>query len=171
MSFQDWPRFRGMGGRPGERDASMRRSFRDRMVTLGHIGRLTAQVWRTSPLLTVTTMVLRLLRALQPVTALYVGKLIIDEVVIQIGAPPPGPDLADWLESGRLTALGQYLALEFALVVGNDLLTRATSMVDGILGELHSNTVSIELMRHAARLDLKHFESADYQDRLERARR
>jgi ATP-binding cassette subfamily B protein len=57
------------------------------------------------------------------------------------------------------------------VVVGNDLLTRATSLVDGILGELHSNTVSIELMRHAALLDLTHFESSDYQDRLERARR
>jgi ATP-binding cassette subfamily B protein len=40
-----------------------------------------------------------------------------------------------------------------------------------VLGELHSNTVSIELMQHAARLDLKHFESPEYQDRLERARR
>ena len=41
-----------------------------------------------------------------------------------------------------------------AVVIVNDLLTRATSLVDGILGELHSNTVSIELMQHAARLDL-----------------
>jgi ATP-binding cassette subfamily B protein len=159
-------------GRPGERGGpGERRSFRERMVTWGHIARLTAQVWRTSRFLTITTVVLRLLRAVQPVVALYVGKLIIDEVVLQISAPPPGAELSDWLASGRLTALGQYLALEFALVVGNDLLTRATSMVDGILGELHSNTVSMELMRHAALLDLKHFESSDYQDRLERARR
>src|SRR6185436_21164879 len=114
--------------------------------------------------LTIATIILRLIRAVQPVVALYVGKLIIDEVVRQLGQPPPGPELSDWVASGRLTSLGQYLAIELALVVGNDLLTRATTLVDGILGELHSNTVSIELMRHAALLDLKHFESADYQD-------
>ena len=45
------------------------------------------------------------------------------------------------------------------------------SLVDGILAELHSNTVSMELMQHAAGLDLRHFESSEYQDRLERARR
>ena len=65
----------------------------------------------------------------------------------------------------------QLLGVEFALVVVTDLLTRATTLVDSVLSELHSNTVSIELMQHAAALDLKHFESSDYQDRLERARR
>ncbi len=173
MAFAD---LGGMGGRGGmgrgQRGApDGKRSLRDRLVTLGHIGRLTAQVWRTSPTLTVVTVVLRLLRALQPVVALYAGKLIIDEVVHQLGSPPPGPELGDWFGSGRLDNLMRFLAFEFALVVGNDVLTRATGLVDGILGELHSNTVSIELMRHAALLDLKHFESAEYQDRLERARR
>jgi ATP-binding cassette subfamily B protein len=150
---------------------NQKRTLRERMATIGHLGRLAAQVWRTSPPLTLITIALRLVRAIQPVVALFVGKLIIDEVVRQIGQPPPGPTLSDWFASGRLTHLAQYLALEFAVVVGNDLLTRATSLVDGILGELHSNTVSIELMRHAALLDLTHFESSDYQDRLERARR
>ena len=36
---------------------------------------------------------------------------------------------------------------------------------------MHSNTVSVELMQHAATLDLQHFESPEHQDRLERARR
>jgi hypothetical protein len=38
--------------------------------------------------------------------ALFVGKLIIDEVVRQIGQAPPGPALSDWFASGRLTTLG-----------------------------------------------------------------
>src|SRR6476469_1602859 len=135
-------------------DRNQKRTLRERMATIGHLGRLAAQVWRTSPALTIITIALRLVRAVHPVVALYVGKLIIDEVVRQIGQAPPGPALSDWFASGRLTHLGQYLALEFAVVVGNDLLTRATSLVDGILGELHSNTVGIELMRHAALLDL-----------------
>src|SRR6188474_2383236 len=135
MSFNDGPMWGRGGRRPGPPGATPeKQSLRDRLVTLGHIGRLTRQVWRTSPPLTVATIVLRLIRAVQPVVALYVGKLIIDEVVRQLGQPLPGPELSDWVASGRLTGLGQYLALELALVVGNDLLTRATSLVDSILG-------------------------------------
>jgi ATP-binding cassette subfamily B protein len=63
------------------------------------------------------------------------------------------------------------LLIELALVITSDLLARATGLVDAILSELHANEVSVELMTHAAKLDLMHFESAEYQDRLERARR
>ena len=56
-------------------------------------------------------------------------------------------------------------------MLAGDLLSRGASLADGLLAELHSNTVSMELMQHAAGLDLRHFESSEYQDRLERARR
>jgi ATP-binding cassette subfamily B protein len=141
------------------------------MANLRHLGRLVAQIWRTSRWLTGASIGLRLVRAGQPVAMLYVGKLIIDEVVRLSGMAAPGESFLDWWASGSLNHVAVLLALEFGLVIVSDLLTRATSLVDSILGELHSNTVSIELMQHAARLDLKHFESAEYQDRLERARR
>ena len=146
-------------------------SFREQLDNLRHLGRLVAQIWRTSRWLTGLSIGLRLIRALQPVVMLYVGKLIIDEVVRLTGQPAAGSDFAQWWASGELTRIAELLAIEFALVIGTDLLNRFTSLVDSILGELHSNTVSIELMQHAARLDLRHFESAEYQDRLERARR
>jgi ATP-binding cassette subfamily B protein len=146
-------------------------SFGERMANLRHLGRLFAQVWRTSPFLTVASIVLRLIKAGQPVAMLYVGKLIIDEVVRLTAIAPPGPDFEAWWSSGLLVPVLTLLLVEFALVIGNDLLNRAISLVDSILGELHSNTVSVELLAHAARLDLMHFESPEYQDRLERARR
>jgi len=145
--------------------------LRERLATLRHLKRLVAQVWRTSPRLMLASIVLRLLRAVQPLLVLYVGKLIIDEIVLQSGQPAPAGGFEGWMASGRLTPLTELLALEFALVVAADLFARAVSAIDGILGELHSNQVSMELMQHAAGLDLKHFESSDYQDRLERARR
>jgi ATP-binding cassette subfamily B protein len=143
----------------------------EQLATLRHLKRFFAQVWRTSAPLTVASIMLRLLRAVQPLLLLYVGKLIIDEVVLQTRQPAPGPALSDWIASGRLVPVAELLALEFALVVVADLLGRGVSLVDGILAELHSNTVSMELMQHAAGLDLRHFESSEYQDRLERARR
>ncbi|GHA32384.1 ABC transporter ATP-binding protein [Devosia pacifica] len=146
-------------------------SFAERMANLRHLGSLFRQIWRTSRFLTSASIGLRLIKALQPVAMLYVGKLIIDEVVRLTGIVSPGADLETLWQSGALATVAVLLALEFALVIGNDLLTRAISLVDSVLGELHSNTVSVDLLRHAARLDLLHFESPEYQDRLERARR
>lgn len=111
------------------------------------------------------------MRAMLPVLMLYVGKLIIDEVVVQSQLPSPGATLADWIGSGRLHFVGWLLALEFALAVLSDLLARASSLVDGLLSELYSNFASVLLMEHAAILDLEQFERSDQQDGLERARR
>jgi ATP-binding cassette subfamily B protein len=148
-----------------------RGSLREKLTNLRLLGRLVAQIWRTSRWLTLASIVLRLVRAVQPVVALYVGKLIIDEVVHLTAAHTVGSGILDWWDSGRLNTILPLLVAEFGLVFTLDLLTRATTLVDSVLGELHSNTVSVELMQHAAKLDLRHFESPEYQDRLERARR
>ena len=146
-------------------------TFRERLENLRLLGRLVAQIWGTSRLLTAASIGLRLVASLQPLAMLYVGKLIIDEVVRLTGIVAPGPDFADWWGSGALSTVTVLLLLELALVIGSDLLSRATGLVDSVLSELHANAVSVELMAHAARMDLMHFESAEYQDRLERARR
>jgi len=143
----------------------------ERLKTFRHLGRLFAQMWRTSPWLMGLSIGLRLIVAIQPPLVLLLTKLIIDEVVHQTGLASPGPELNDWLESGRLSYLALLLGAEFALVFARDAFNRAINVVDNILGESHSNAVSLELMEHAAKLDLKHFEQSEYQDRLERARR
>jgi len=146
-------------------------TFREQLENLSHLGRLIAQIWRTSRWLTALSIGLRLISSLMPIAFLYLGKLIIDEVVRLSGHPMAGAEFSQWWSSGQLTRIAELIVIEFVLVIGNDLLNRVTSLVDSILGELHSNIVSVELMQHAARLDLRHFESAEYQDRLERARR
>ena len=146
-------------------------SFRQRLDNLRHLGRLIAQIWRTSRPMTAASIGLRLIAALQPIAVLYAAKLIVDEVVRLTAVTPPGPALIDWWNAGLLTPVLILLAIEMVLVLANDAIGRAVGLVDSILSELHSNQVSVELMGHAAKLDLMHFESAEYQDRLERARR
>ena len=146
-------------------------TFREQLENFRLIWRLLVQIWHTSPPLAIASVMLRLLGALQPIVMLWVGKLIIDDVVRLTGITPPGPAIADWWESGELSHLLVLLLAELALVVGIDIINRGMNLVDSILTELHSNQMSVELMAHAARLDLRHFESAEYQDRLERARR
>src|SRR5690606_11812030 len=65
--------------------------LRERLENLRHLGRLLAQIWRTSKRLTAASIGLRLISALQPIAMLYVGKLIIDEVIRLTGIDPPGP--------------------------------------------------------------------------------
>ncbi|MGK7866677.1 ABC transporter ATP-binding protein [Falsiroseomonas sp. E2-1-a20] len=146
------------------------KSFRERLGALRNLAPFLAMVWRTSPWLTACALLLRLGRALLPVAALFVGKLIIDDVVLLLGEQPR-PTPAEWLESGRLDWLAWLIAAEFALAILGDVLGRVVSLVDTLLGERVANAASIRLMRHAATLDLEDFEDAAFQDRLDRARR
>jgi ATP-binding cassette subfamily B protein len=166
-----------MGGRApsaGPRDAAPapeRQSWRERLGALRNLPPFLALVWRTSPALTLSQSLLRVVRALLPVATLYVGKLIIDEVVLLAQAPPAAEDLRQWIASGLLDRIGWLLALEFGLAVLSDILGRAVSLLDSLLSERFSNETSLRLMEHAATLDLEDFEDSELQDRLERARR
>ncbi len=141
-----------------------------RLGALRHLPSLVRLVYAASPRLTVASIVLRAVQALLPLAMLYVGKLIIDEVVLQrLALPEAG--IAAWIESGRLARLGTLLGLELVLALCVDGFARASSLIDSLLAERYSNHASIRLMAHAATLDLEQFESNDQQDRLDRARR
>ena len=146
-------------------------SFRARWAALRNIGPFLRMVWRASPGLLLITLTLRVIRAVLPVAALWFGKLIIDEVV-RLSALSDGPaTLSGWATSGEITLLAIYVGAEFALAVLSDLLSRIGGLVDSLLSERLTMSSSIRLMEHAATLDLEDFEDAEFQDRLERARR
>jgi ATP-binding cassette subfamily B protein len=147
-----------------------RPTFRQRFSTLAHLPRLLRSLWQASPRLAATVVLLRLLRAVQPPLVLFVGKLIIDEIVLQAGTAAPGPALADWLASGRLSALSGWIALEGLLMVGANLLLRAGTLTETLLSERHGNLLGVQLIEQAARLDLKDIEASQAQDKLLRAR-
>ena len=146
-------------------------SFKQRVGALRNLRPFLAMVWRTSPQLTALSVALRTLRALLPVATLFVGKLIIDDVVRLVQLPDKPATLQQWLDSGHLNELGLLLLAEFAIAVLADVLGRVVSLVDSLLAERVTNASSVRLMEHAATLDLKDFEDAGFQDQLERARR
>ena len=146
-------------------------SLKERFGALRTLRPFIAMVWRASPSLMTISMSLRLVRALVPVLALYVGKLIIDDVVQLVQMPDRPDTLEGWLASGHLEWLATLLGAEFVLAVLSDILIRVVSLVDGLLSEKVTNASSVSLMEHAATLDLEDFEDAEFQDQLERARR
>ncbi|RNF85290.1 ABC transporter ATP-binding protein [Lysobacter psychrotolerans] len=146
-------------------------NLRQRVNALRNLPPFLKQIWSTSPALTLTTLGLRIVRALLPVATLYVGKLIIDEAVRLVAAGTSFESLPQALSTGQLQPLLWLLAIEFALAIGSDLLGRVISYGDSLLSELFTNVTSVRLMEHAATLDLEDFEDPDLQDKLDRARR
>src|SRR5512141_266150 len=70
--------------------------WRERLGALRNLPPFLKLVWLTSPALTLGSGVLRAVRALLPVATLYVGKLIIDEVVLLVGAASASDTLREW---------------------------------------------------------------------------
>jgi ATP-binding cassette subfamily B protein len=135
-------------------------TLKERFAALSNIPAFFKLVWQSSPGMTLANIALRLFRAALPLLILYVGKLIIDQV-IQLSRGQHSPDHY---------YLWKLVAIEFALAILSDGLSRAISLMDSLLGDLFSNHTSIKIMEHAATLDLDQFEDAVFYDKLERAR-
>ena len=145
--------------------------YAERWAALKNIPPFLAMIWRASPGLTSIMIVLRLIRALMPVAMLWVGKLIIDEVVRLIALEGHPSELADWWTTGMANHLLWLVITELALALGSDIIGRLVTYTDSLLQEKLVISLSVRLMDHAAELDLATFEDAAFQDRLDRARR
>ncbi|MGH7528424.1 MAG: ABC transporter ATP-binding protein [Gemmatimonadales bacterium] len=139
-------------------------SWRERLQALRHLPRLLRLVWETEPRYVVGIFLLRVARSLVPLAVLWVGKLIVDEVVQAIAIAGSG-GAVPWAR------LGELLVLELAIALVGEGLTRVSALLESLLGDLFANRTSVELMRHAATLDLEQFENSELYDKLERARR
>ncbi len=118
-------------------------------------------VWETSPALTIASLAARLVKSPIPVAMLWVAKLILDRVAAAIGSGV----------SVNSLEIINLVAIEFGLAVLSDLLARANSLTDSLLGDRFTNILSLRLIEHASRLDLVCFEDPAFHDKLERARR
>jgi ATP-binding cassette, subfamily B, bacterial len=147
------------------------RSLRERVGALRNLPPFLAIVWQTSAAMTVGEAGFRLVRALLPVIALYVGKLIIDEVVRLSQTLDPSITVRQWLDAGSLDTLILLLVVELGLALASEVIGRIVALLDSLLAEKFSNATSLRLMAHAATLDLEDFEDSELQDSLERARR
>jgi ATP-binding cassette subfamily B protein len=142
--------------------ASLQRKpgWKERLNALRNLPAFFKLVWASSPWMTGLNAGLRLMRSAIPVTVLYVGKLIIDEVILMNR------------HAGAVSAhhLWMLIGFEFLLALFNDALGRSISLLDSLLGDLFGKLSSVRIMKHAAMLDLEQFEDPVFYDKLERAR-
>jgi len=133
--------------------------LRKLLVGMQYVPAFLKIIWNTNRSLTFAMIALRLSRSLFPVAILWIAKLIIDSVIAMRG------------KTADLSHLWKLVAIEIGVVLVNELLSRASTLVETLLGELVLNTTSIMMMTHAATLDLAQFEDPGFHDQLERARR
>jgi ATP-binding cassette subfamily B protein len=135
-------------------------TFKKRLSALQNLLPFFGLVWQTSKLLTLGNITFRLIKSGLPLLMLYIGKEIIDEVV---GLTTH--------KSESFRYLWILVVTELGLTIISDLLSRCIGLFDSLLGDLVANKTSVDLVHHAAKLDLYQFENPVFYDKLERARR
>ncbi len=135
-------------------------TVKERLAALGNLPAFFKLVWQTSPWMTIVNSLLRIARSAMPLLILYVGKLIIDQVIF----------LSRSNGNHSHEYLWKLVAAEFGLAILTDALSRAVNLLDSLLGDKFANQTSIKIMTHAATLDLDQFEDSTFYDKLERAR-
>ena len=133
--------------------------WEERLTALRNVPPVLKIVWESGPTVVTLGLVFRLLTSLLPIGLLWIAKLIIDAIVHSVSSHQPVPRSFWWLVAG-----------EFALAVLSGMLTRGIDYLDSLLADNYTRHVSVEVMKHAAELDLLAYEDPVFYDRLERAR-
>jgi ATP-binding cassette subfamily B protein len=131
----------------------------ERLSALRNVPPVLKIVWQSGPVVVFLGLFFRLVSSLLPIAALWIGKLIIDQIFGIISNHRAVPSSLWWL-----------VAAEFGVAIFGSVLSRATDYLDALLADKYTRHVSIQVMTHAAGLDLTTYEDPVFYDRLERAR-
>lgn len=134
---------------------SLKKSF----SALIYIPRFFKEIWNTNKKLFLGSAFCRLIGAVLPVIILWIGKIIIDEIILQTK-----------LEVTDLTQLWTYVGVEFGLIVLSDLVSRAIQLTDSLLGDAYSIDTSVRIIKKTNQIDISLLEDSEFYDKLERAR-
>jgi ABC-type multidrug transport system fused ATPase/permease subunit len=142
-------------------DSPEQPTFRQLFGVFQYTGRALSLVWTTSRAITVWLALLSAVSGALPAALAYVGKLIVDAVVL---AARTGGD------AERLRAV-EYVVLELSLVVVKAAAERGLGVCESLLRALMGQRVNEMILEKALTLSLRDFEDSEFYDRLTRARR
>jgi ATP-binding cassette subfamily B protein len=134
-------------------------SWNERLTALRNVPPVLRIVWQSGPLVVSLGIVFRIVNSLLPLAALWITKIIIDDIVQIVSKHQPVRPILWWL-----------VAAEFAVAIFGSFLGRLVDYLDALLADKYTRHISIEVMKHAAELDLIAYEDPVFYDRLERAR-
>jgi ATP-binding cassette subfamily B protein/ATP-binding cassette subfamily C protein len=117
-------------------------------------------VWTTSRTLTIALAILTLVAGLLPAAVAYLGKLIVDSVVVAANSG---------VASDRWMALA-YVGLEALAVMFLSAAQRGLSVSQSLLRVLLGHRVNVLILEKALTLNLTHFEDSEFYDKMTQAR-
>ena len=144
---------------PKSLNDSKKIGLKDSFNSLGYIPRFFKEIWQTNKKLFLIASFCRLIAAFLPVVILWIGKIIIDEI-IRITST----------SDKDFSELWKYVLIEFILVVLSDLVSRAISLTDGILGDQYNIKTSVKIIEKTNEIDISLLENSEFYDKLDRAR-
>lgn len=144
---------------PKSLNDSKKIGLKDSFNSLGYIPRFFKEIWQTNKKLFLIASFCRLIAAFLPVVILWIGKIIIDEI-IRITST----------SDKDFSELWKYVLIEFVLVVLSDLVSRAISLTDGILGDQYNIKTSVKIIEKTNEIDISLLENSEFYDKLDRAR-
>jgi ATP-binding cassette subfamily B protein len=133
--------------------------WQQRLAALRNVPPVLTIVWESGRMVVTLGLILRVFAALLPVALLAVTRLIIDGIVQAKTLHQPVHPRFWWLVAG-----------EFSLAIFGSVLSRLIDYLDSLLADNYTRHVSIQVMTHAAELDLQTYENPLFYDRLDRAR-
>ena len=150
-----------MHGRP---DPEQPVDIRSYLGVFRYSRRAVELVWSTRRGLTIALALLTLVGGLTPAAVAYVGKLIVDGVVLGISQAQAGASVDLW-------PIFIFVALEGGLVALLSASQRGISMCQSLLRALLGQRVNEMILEKALTLELAQFEDSEFYDKLTRARR
>lgn len=138
-----------------------RNTLRQSLAVFRYSGRAIGLVWTTSRALTIILATLTLVAGLLPAAIAYIGKLIVDAVVLSAQA---GAD-------GDISRPLMYVGLEAIAVIVLAGSQRGLTICQSLLRALLGQRVNLLILEKSLTLDLKYFEDSEFYDKLLNARR
>jgi ATP-binding cassette subfamily B protein len=140
---------------------------------IGTLPRVLGLVWQASRILTIGLAIATVLAGIVPAITAYIAKLLIDAVVRAISVNAD-PTLSPTIQFGPLTldAVGTVVLLaaaQFVVYAVSSFLSTLRNVCQQLLQERVTNTIQLQIMDHAAKLDLAFFEDSTSYDLLRRA--
>jgi ATP-binding cassette, subfamily B, bacterial len=133
--------------------------WQERLSALRNVPPVLKIVWQAGPVVVGFGLFFRFLSSLLPLALIWVTKLIVDGIVHAISNHHSIQPRFWWL-----------VAAEFVLAIITAIVARAIDYTDSLLADKYTRHVSVEVMKHAADLDVIAYEDPIFYDRLERAR-
>ena len=134
-------------------------NLKEGFAALKLLPRFFKEIYKSGRSTFVFNLIARLVSSLIPVAMLFIGKLLIDEIILQVNA-----DIPDYKQ------IWIYLGIELGLALLSDMVNRVISLTDGLIGDLYSNFSSLKIIQKTKDLSISQLEDSELYDKLERAR-